>query len=376
MKKGTERAAKQHQVPLQPGQAKALIQPSSAKCPGLGAAKGKRLQPRRPGWGLLVLPVGWGMPRTLLIPRDLLWVQAVRAGGPWWLQSLSPQRQREPRPEWPLAPCPEFGMLELPLWLCAELWLQGTVRPRWLFAGLDEFYLQPAIPWGIPAGTASQCLLEPGSSPAELLFNARFARKQSRFQVCSAGWGQGQVDIPQALLFITLLPQPRWCPWGDLSEFPGIRPILRPGPGSRGCVRPGEGGGRMRSRPGARQPLSTGEDVSPAGKPLSLRSLGGGPGEFFSPRKGMHVRLRSRGQPFPRAHPTGAVGHSSRAQLLHPLAIGSPSRAGSLSVAPASSRPAFPAQLGLPREPREHSWREAGAAEGSVQLRTRKAAPT
>ncbi|XP_051635412.1 uncharacterized protein LOC127467466 [Manacus candei] len=59
MKKRTEAEAKQHRAPLQPGQAKALIQPSSAKCPGLGAAKGKRLQPRRPGWGLLVLPVGW-----------------------------------------------------------------------------------------------------------------------------------------------------------------------------------------------------------------------------------------------------------------------------------------------------------------------------
>ncbi|XP_051631655.1 uncharacterized protein LOC127465186 [Manacus candei] len=165
------------------GQAKALIQPSSAKCPGLGAAKGKRLQPRRPGWGLLVLPVGWGMPRTLLIPRDLLWVQAVRAGGPWWLQSLSPQRQREPRPEWPLAPCPEFGVS---LGACGGCWncLSGCVLSSGCrgLSGLGGSSLQPparktwdnlagtepAIPWGIPAGTASQCLLEPGYSPPEL----------------------------------------------------------------------------------------------------------------------------------------------------------------------------------------------------------------
>ncbi|XP_051632458.1 uncharacterized protein LOC127465973 isoform X2 [Manacus candei] len=52
------------------GQAKALIQPSSAKCPGLGAAKGKRLQPRRPGWGLLVLPVGWA---SVWLPARKTW---------------------------------------------------------------------------------------------------------------------------------------------------------------------------------------------------------------------------------------------------------------------------------------------------------------
>lgn len=65
------------------------------------------------------------------------------------------------------------------------------------------------------------------------LLNTSCGRNQQSFQGSSAGAGQGQVHVPQNLLFVTLIPQPPHVPggtWQSSLEFSCLHP---PSSGSR-----------------------------------------------------------------------------------------------------------------------------------------------